>query len=309
MRHSRARSLLARARRRRRGVRLRPERDAGRRRRGRETRAGRHPPRHRRLQRPAPVLEQRAHRRRAPSSSCSIASNPPPPERARDTAGQLRRRPGRRALRERAARDAARARTARRPTVHATPFTATAPFTIAPLAGGTYVIQAFYDYTGDFLPTFKFRNLPEQGDIGGGDIDTVDALKADQREQPELPAALLARRRGHSAAAARRVPDRRDPRLHDPAVRASSPTTSPSPSAPRSPIARPYFYPAGITVSFDPSSGPLRRGGPVLGAAPTNLDGHRRSTRDRPELRPGPDDAAGHRSARGARRTRWTSRA
>ena len=40
------------------------------------------------------------------------------------------------------------------------------------------MIQSFYDYTGDFLPTFKFRQLPERGDIGGGDIDTADALKA-----------------------------------------------------------------------------------------------------------------------------------
>jgi hypothetical protein len=55
--------------------------------------------------------------------------------------------------------------------------TVSAPFTIAPLAGGSYVIQSFFDYTGDFRPTFKFANLPEKGDVGGGDIDTADALK------------------------------------------------------------------------------------------------------------------------------------
>ena len=53
--------------------------------------------------------------------------------------------------------------------------TATAPFAISPFDAGTYIIQAFYDTTGDFLPTFKVRNLPEQGDIGGGYIDTADA--------------------------------------------------------------------------------------------------------------------------------------
>ncbi len=54
--------------------------------------------------------------------------------------------------------------------------TATAPFAISPFSAGTYVIQAFYDATGNFLPTFKIRDLPEKGDVGGGYIDTADAL-------------------------------------------------------------------------------------------------------------------------------------
>src|SRR5258708_33637529 len=55
--------------------------------------------------------------------------------------------------------------------------TVTAPFAVSPMPPAQYLIEAFYDYTGDFLPTFKFRNLPEQGDIGGGAVDTADALK------------------------------------------------------------------------------------------------------------------------------------
>jgi hypothetical protein len=55
--------------------------------------------------------------------------------------------------------------------------TATGSFEIAPIAGGSYELQAFFDYTGDWLPEFKVRNLPELGDIAGGDIDTADALK------------------------------------------------------------------------------------------------------------------------------------
>jgi hypothetical protein len=55
--------------------------------------------------------------------------------------------------------------------------TASGPFEIGPVAGGSYELQAFFDYTGDWLPEFKFRNLPELGDIVGGDIDTADALK------------------------------------------------------------------------------------------------------------------------------------
>jgi hypothetical protein len=54
---------------------------------------------------------------------------------------------------------------------------ASAPFAIAPVSGGSYVIAAFYDRRGRFWPTFKFRNLPEAGDIAGGYIDVEDARK------------------------------------------------------------------------------------------------------------------------------------
>ncbi len=54
--------------------------------------------------------------------------------------------------------------------------TASAPFSVSPFAAGTYIVEAFYDYTGEFLPTFKFRELPEQGDVAGGYIDTIDAI-------------------------------------------------------------------------------------------------------------------------------------
>jgi hypothetical protein len=52
-----------------------------------------------------------------------------------------------------------------------------APFTIAPVDAGSYVIAAFYDRRGRFWPTFKFRNLPEAGDLAGGFIDLEDARK------------------------------------------------------------------------------------------------------------------------------------
>lgn len=53
--------------------------------------------------------------------------------------------------------------------------TASATFAVAPLEGGSYQISSFYDRRGRFWPTFKFRNLPEAGDIGGGYIDLEDA--------------------------------------------------------------------------------------------------------------------------------------
>jgi hypothetical protein len=56
-----------------------------------------------------------------------------------------------------------------------TPITASASFAISPLDPGSYMIAAFYDRRGRFWPTFEFRNGPEAGDLGGGDIDLEDA--------------------------------------------------------------------------------------------------------------------------------------
>lgn len=63
------------------------------------------------------------------------------------------------------------------PAPDAPPVSSTAPFAIAPLDAASYVVRAFFDTTGNFLPTFKIRNLPELGDVGGGYLDTVDAAK------------------------------------------------------------------------------------------------------------------------------------
>ena len=57
------------------------------------------------------------------------------------------------------------------------PVTVSAPFTISPLEGGSYILASFYDRRGRFRPTFGFRNLPEAGDIGGGYVDLEDARK------------------------------------------------------------------------------------------------------------------------------------
>jgi len=54
---------------------------------------------------------------------------------------------------------------------------ASAPFAVAPVEPGSYVIAAFYDRRGRFWPTFKFRTLPEAGDLAGGYIDVEDARR------------------------------------------------------------------------------------------------------------------------------------
>jgi hypothetical protein len=63
--------------------------------------------------------------------------------------------------------------------------TVSAPFAVSPMSAATYVIEGFFDYTGDFLPTFKFRELPERNDIAGGDVDTADALKPINSGNPD----------------------------------------------------------------------------------------------------------------------------
>jgi hypothetical protein len=65
--------------------------------------------------------------------------------------------------------------------------TASAPFSVGPLAGASYILQAFYDYTGNFLPNFKFRQLPEKGDVGGGAIDIAAALQPINQNPNYLP--------------------------------------------------------------------------------------------------------------------------
>ncbi len=52
-----------------------------------------------------------------------------------------------------------------------------APFTLSPLDAGSYILVAFYDRSGRFLPQFKYRNQPEAGDLVGGYLDTKEAEK------------------------------------------------------------------------------------------------------------------------------------
>ena len=49
------------------------------------------------------------------------------------------------------------------------------PFTLSPLDGGQYILVAFYDRGGRFLPQFRYRNQPEAGDLVGGYVDVRDA--------------------------------------------------------------------------------------------------------------------------------------
>lgn len=52
-----------------------------------------------------------------------------------------------------------------------------APFAVSPLEGGSYIVKAFYNRSGNFLPSFSIRAQPEAGDIGGGFFDLDAARK------------------------------------------------------------------------------------------------------------------------------------
>ena len=98
--------------------------------------------------------------------------------------------------------------------------TVSAAFAVSPMSAGSYEIQGFFDYTGDFLPTFKFRQLPEQSDVGGGDVDTADALKPINAGNPNyqphfLPVDVGIPGDGRAA----HLPRRRDPDVRHAVVR------------------------------------------------------------------------------------------
>ena len=65
---------------------------------------------------------------------------------------------------------------------------ASAPFAISPMPPGAYVIQAFFDYTGNFVATLAPRNLPEADDVGGGyvDLDEATSLVPDVSATPTV---------------------------------------------------------------------------------------------------------------------------
>ena len=134
---------------------------------------------------------------------------------------------------------------------------ASAPFTVSPVAGGSYILQSFYDYTGDFLPTFKIRQLPERGDVAGGDIDTAQALEEVNAGNPNfqphflevdvgIPEPLPLRAAGATAVPVYDIPDNGYVAANvNVAVGAVLPTT------------RPYFYAQGFAVSLSPDQSAL----------------------------------------------------
>jgi len=136
--------------------------------------------------------------------------------------------------------------------------TKTGEFEIAPVAGGSYQIEAFFDYTGDFLPQFQFRNLPERGDIAGGDVDPTEALKPFNAGNPDYEPSFLPVDVG--------IPEA------SPTLAAGEPNVIPNYIIPAggfvadnvtvslgSDLAytRPYFYPRAETVTVDPASGAI----------------------------------------------------
>lgn len=136
--------------------------------------------------------------------------------------------------------------------------TASAPFAIAPLPGGSYQLSSFYDRRGHFWPTFKFRNLPEAGDIGGGYVDLEDARKnaGDPNYEPiYLPVDVGTPAPG---AAPNEIPDFTiDPTGY---VADNIPVTLGTVI----PFTRPYFHPEGAEIAEKAETSPANPQGDPL---------------------------------------------
>jgi len=108
--------------------------------------------------------------------------------------------------------------------------TATAPFTVSPLEGGEYVLAAYFDRRGRFLPSFSTRNQPEEGDVLGGYVDLAAAASTNPLESPDLVSIAVGERDGSNYI----VPD--EGFLVD-----NVPVTI----GRKTPLPRPYFSPKG----------------------------------------------------------------
>ncbi len=121
-----------------------------------------------------------------------------------------------------------------------TTLTITAPYIVSPLDAGVYVMGSFFDRLGRFLPTFKFRNLPERGDLGGGFVDLTDAQKnaANVSYSPKyLPVTVGYPAQTPSGGTALVIPD-------EGFVADGIPVTIGLPLS----YGRPYFYPEGANA-------------------------------------------------------------
>ena len=131
--------------------------------------------------------------------------------------------------------------------------TVTAPFAISPLVAGSYVLESFFDYTGNFLPTFKFRNLPEKGDVGGGVIDAADALLPVNQNPNYLPHFLPV-----DIGTPQALPAGSAPGLIPSYTMPSSGYVADNVNVTIGKVfttTRPYFYAQGMNVAFDMTTG------------------------------------------------------
>ncbi len=144
--------------------------------------------------------------------------------------------------------------------------TVNAPFVI-PVSAGSYVIQAFYDYTGDFLPNFGFRDLPELGDVAGGDVDTAAALNPMNAGNLNFVPPFIPINVGIPEALPDGEPPGDIPNFTMPPQGYVADNLTVTIGAVFQ-TTRPYFYPGGMKTSFDPGSGGLTQTEVQNSAAP-----------------------------------------
>jgi len=147
--------------------------------------------------------------------------------------------------------------------------TATAPYAISPLEGGAYQLRAFYNRSGDFLPTFGIRSGAEAGDLRGGYIDSADALV--HRGDPEFSPRFLPVEVGLRAAGDPSVPDAKPTYLvpTEGFLADDIPVTVTFPV----PFPRPYFYATGADVAGSAPILRITQDATVLAAPGKNTSG------------------------------------
>ncbi len=165
--------------------------------------------------------------------------------------------------------------------------TTNSAFAISPVPGGEYIVQSFYDYTGDYLPNFSYSDLPERGDIGGGIIDTVDALKPGNATNPNyephfLPVDVGSPEALPDGGAEGGIPNFDVPQLGFVADNLTVTVGAVIPTP------RPYSYAGGMVVApFDPSTGVLSATEVQSSAtAPTTLMGIESTKEKNPDFDP-----------------------
>jgi hypothetical protein len=141
------------------------------------------------------------------------------------------------------------------------PVSTSAPYAIGPLDAGSYVMAAFYDRRGRFVPSFGVRNAPEAGDITGGYLDLEDAMQH-QDELDYEPRFRAVEVGFPQRAEGREIPD------YDLGPSGFVAEGIPVSLRRRMPLTRPYFYPRNPAADAPELATPDGLGAPQV--SPTN---------------------------------------
>ncbi|MDP9151106.1 MAG: hypothetical protein M3O36_14345 [Myxococcota bacterium] len=126
-----------------------------------------------------------------------------------------------------------------------------APYDVGPLPAGSFEVHAFFDWTGNFLPSFKIRNLPERGDVTGGHVTGASLGSGPSTARDFLPVNVGVRGGSLAGGASPTATG-----LVIPAAGFVADGVTVTIDAPVE-TTRPYFFAQGLSARFDPAAGAL----------------------------------------------------